>query len=254
MLFLSATETLAEEQTIPDCQPIFGGGPVCFQSDILSINKKILNPSLTIAKERSFSDNDFIENVSPNGIRYPANTATAFRLYLTNKTKRTLKNITVKDVFPPRFLTFVSSDGSYDTATRTLTITIDELKAKETKQMTIHVLTARLDELPKDNAPLCTINIAMATVNNKTSQDASQICMSRQDQPTNTQTVNATQPSLPSITPPTIPPTTKGGLPVVSPVTPQPGQKTPSTGANMLALIGLLPVGGAGLLLRKKTF
>ena len=248
---VATASVLAAEPTPAGCQPLYNGGTVCQNSNLLHINKKILSPAVSVAPGQSFQDKDFIDNIGPNDRRYTANKPTAFRIYLTNRTRSSLKNILVKDIFPPRYLTFVSGNGKYDNVSRTFTATIDEIKAGETRQITIQVLTARADELPEGNQPLCTINLGIATVNNKTSQDTSQICVSR-----DATTAAAAQPTqiAQGATPqPTNPPTTKGGLPVVSPVPPKNGQKTPETGPETLALIGLLPTAAAGFYLRRKT-
>lgn len=248
-LFIASSQAFAQVETNTGCQPIYGGGAACLESNQLSINKKVLNPRVNVQPGQTFNDRDFIDNVNPNDPRYSANKATAFRIFVTNKTNNTLRNITVRDIFPPRYLTFVSGDGEYDNNTRTFTATINELRARETKSITIQVLTARTDQLPRDNSSLCTINIASATVNNQTSQDTAQLCVSREGV-TPTQAAGTPGPTAPA---PTNPPTTKGGLPVVPPVSPQPGQRTPDTGPELLALVGLLPAGLAGMALRKKT-
>lgn len=256
---------IAAEPTPAGCQPIYNGGTICSNSNILTVNKKVLNPTVRVTPGTTFKDSDFIENIGPNDPRYPSNALTAFRIYVTNTSRSTIKNISVKDIFPPRFVTFISGSGSYDTTSRTFTTTISELKAKDTKAITIQVMTARTEELPKDNSSLCTINLALASVNNKTSQDTSQICVGTEATP-QTQTnsfapvtkggLSTTQPSPTTkggiaVTPNKT--TTKGGLPVTSPAAPQPGQNTPSTGPEALILAGLLPTGALGWLLRRKT-
>lgn len=242
-LLTSVSASFAAEPTPAGCQPLFNGGSFCQNSNLLTINKKVLSSKVTILPGQKIQDKDFVENINPNDIRYSANKLTAFRIYLTNTSNSTLKNIVVKDVFPPRFLTYVSGPGSYDNATRTFSATIKELKAKQSTNITIQVLTADLDELPTDNTSLCTINLALATVNNKLSQDNSQICVAREKAAMQPQTQSA----FPN------PATTKGGLPVASPAQVQPGQKTPSTGPEILGLIGLVPGALAGWLLRKKA-
>lgn len=247
---LVTTVVNAAEPTPPGCQPLYNGGTVCQNSNLLEINKKILSPNVDVKPGTSFNDKDFIENLGRDDTAYTANKTTAFRIYLKNKTRASLKKITVKDIFPPRYLTFVAGNGSYDSTSRTFTATIDEIKANETKQITVQVMTAPTSELSQGTTPLCTINIAMATVNNKISQDTSQICISRTQASALTQAPQARSVQTPT---PTIPSTTKGGLPVLSPAAPQPGQRTPETGPEMLALIGLLPAGAVGWLLRKRA-
>lgn len=259
------TTVSAAEPTPAGCQPIYNGGNVCSNNNVITVNKKVLNPSVKVNPGQKFQDSDFIENIGPNDTRYGPNQLSAFRIYVTNKSRSTQKNITVKDIFPPRFITFVSGNGNYDASSRTFSTTIAEMKANETKAITIQVMTARQNELPTDNNSLCTINLALATVGSKTSQDTAQICVSNQ---ANGLTNNSAT-SIGRITPsqttkgglavspkPIVTPnqtTTKGGLAVASPATPQAGQNTPSTGPEALVLSGLVPTGFFGWLLRKKT-
>lgn len=258
---------LAASTTDTACTPIFNGGTTCTQSDLISLNKKVLNPTLTFKAGQTFQDSDFVDNVTMNDTMYPANRATAFRLFVTNTANRKLTNITVTDVLPPKYLTYVSGDGKYDSATRTFTATIDSLDKNQSKTLTIQVVTATTNQLPANNSPVCTINQAIVTVSNQKSQDNAELCISRNPAaaPTRTQTAFAPQKtSTPSqgattkgglpvtkTTPaPTNPPTTKGGQPVYQPA---PSQQTPGTGPETLALFGLFPTGALGYFLRRKT-
>ncbi|MBP6882694.1 MAG: hypothetical protein KBC15_04045 [Candidatus Levybacteria bacterium] len=250
ILFLSAPTSVALASVVPTpaaiCSPIFGGGPTCQQSDLITLNKKVLSPKVAANKGATFTDNDFVENVAQKDTRYTPNTPTAFRLYVTNKTNKELKDVVVSDVFPQNFLTFVTGNGTFDVKTHTFTTKIT-LKAQETRKITIQVLTATKDDIIKSNAPLCTVNVATAVVNKKTSQDNSMLCVAlEQDASPISSFSNQT-------TPKANPAQTKGGLPVVSPIASNQMQKAPSTGPGMLALVGLVPVGLLGHYLRKKT-
>ncbi len=250
-LFISlalTTPALAAEPTPPGCQPLFNGGSVCQNSDVLSINKKVLKPGVSKPGQK-FSDSDFIDNIGPNDPAYGPGQVAAFRLYLTNKTKSDLKDITVKDIFPPRFVTYIAGDGKFDNTSHVFQASIATLKAQSTKEITIQVMTANAGDLPTSGS-LCTINLALATVNNKTSQDTSQICVARQAGMSAASSETQSTAQAPATTPPQ---TTKGGLPVASVVSPAPGQNTPETGPETLVLAALLPTGALGWLLRKKT-
>jgi len=243
-VFFSSSAFASAAPTPNTCQPLYNGGTFCKNSNLLTINKMVLKPDVVSIPGKPFTSSDFIENIASNDARYPANSPTAFRISVTNTSNSVLKNIVVKDIFPPRFLTFINGIGSYDDASRTFSTTIAELKTKETKDITILVMTARPEDLPTNERALCTINLAVATVNNKTSQDSAQICVARQE--------SITSLSMPkkSTQNPTI---TKGGLPIASPLTPEAAKRTPSTGPEMVALFGLIPAAGLGLLLRRKT-
>lgn len=264
-VLFSPTFVLAESPADTACTPIFNGGQTCVQSDLLTINKKVLNPTLTFKANQPFKDSDFVENVTMNDATYPANRATAFRLIITNTANRKLSNIKVTDILPPKYLTYVTGDGSYDSGTRTFTATIDSLDKNQSKTLTIQVITALADQLPANNSPVCTINQAIATVSNKKSQDNAELCLQRSPSATPTKALTQQKSATPTqgattkgglpiarvSTPvPTTPPTTKGGQPVYQPA---PSQQTPGTGPETLALFGLLPTGALGYLLRKKT-
>lgn len=237
----------AAEATPPGCQPIYNGGPICTNSSDLNINKKVLKPEAVVSPNKSIPDDQFIENIGPNDQGYPANTLTAFRIYVTNTTRSTLKNISIKDILPPKYVTFVSGDGKYDDSKRTFSATIKELKSKETKSITIQVLSAHDSDLPEDGSSLCTLNLASATINNKISQDSSQLCVGG-NRP------QAGKTSFPQLSSSDgTPMTTKGGLPVAAAPVPNLVKSTPPTGPETLALAGLLPLGTLGYILRRKT-
>ena len=244
LLFINSPALAATAPTPATCQPLYNGGTFCKNSDVLTINKTVLKAEVVQTPGKTFSASDFIENIGLRDAHYPANTATAFKISVTNTSGGLLKNIVVKDIFPPRFLTFVRGSGTYDDTSHTFSTTIAELKSKETKDITISVMTAGAEELPTDDNALCTINLAIATVNNKISQDSAQICVARPESITSL-SIPAKATQNPTIT--------KGGLPIISPPTPDVVKRTPSTGPEMLALFGLIPAAGLGLLLRRKT-
>lgn len=249
----ASTDAAVLPSPSPVCSPLFNGGPTCQQSDLVSLNKKILSPKVAANKETILNDNDFVENVTQKDTQYTPGTPTAFRLYVANKTKRELKDVVVSDVFPQNFLTFVTGPGNFDVKTHTFSTKVT-LKANETKKITIQVLTASSDEITRNNSPLCTINVATAVVNNKTSQDNSMLCVDLGQGSISSNTSQfPTQPQTPTPTTKPNPPLTKGGLPVVSPIAQDQMKKAPPTGPEALILVGLLPAGLLGHLLRKKS-
>lgn len=264
ILVLSAPASVALASVVPTpaaiCSPIFGGGPTCQQSDLVTINKKVLSPKVAATNGAVFTDNDFVENVTQKDTRYTPNTPTAFRLYVTNKTNKELKDVVISDVFPQNFLTFVTGNGTFDVKTHTFTTKIT-LKAQEVRKITIQVLTATTDDILKSNAPLCTVNVATAVVNKKTSQDNSMLCVDLEERAVVAKTFPITDPATATFDveqsrraqTPKNPSQTKGGLPVISPIASNQMQKAPSTGPEMFALVGLVPVGLLGHYLRKKT-
>lgn len=260
---LAITPVAAQEQDaiLSSCVQIHNGGDTCYQSDTITINKKVLKPTIAVQNGRQLQDADFIENSTLSEPFTRANSLSAFRLYVTNISNRELKNITVTDILPERYLTYVTSDGTYDEQGRTTTFTIEALPAGETKAFTIQVMTAMGSLLPAD--PICVTNQAKATVTNerffilpdetKESQDNARLCITQNEQGGSplAANINTTKPASPTPSAnPAIPGTTKGGLPVMSPT---PTNQTPETGAEEVILFSLIPVGLAGFYLRRKT-
>jgi len=103
------------------------------------------------------------------------------------------------------------------------------LTAGESKTFTVTAKTADQGQIPSDQGITCVVNQVMATSDNgQQSSDNSQFCIQK--------------PVLGE---------TKGGLKVF----PAPAiTTTPATGPEMLPLIGLIPSGALGFLLRKKSY
>lgn len=265
---LSAFPAKAQEaaEIVESCIQIFGGGNTCYQSETLLINKTVLRPGMELTQGQTLQDQDFIENTPLSEPYTSANSLTAFRLYVTNNTDEDLTTVTVIDRLPERYATYVTSDGVYNENTKTVTFELDNLPSGETRALTIQVMTAMSTALPTD--PVCTVNQAHASTTKEgflflpdeisESQDNTRLCITQNENggtlingQNNNGVTNGTQPT------PTTPTQnganqqqTKGGLPVTSPT---PIGETPNTGAESLALIGLLPAGAAGYFLRRKT-
>lgn len=198
------------------CEPVYGGGEVCVSKGQILINKTVKNPTSGV----------FTDNLSlTNDPKYSANSTVEFQLTLTNTGQNTLNEVTVTDIFPS-FLTFESGPGSFDSNSKTLTFKVNDLKAGESRVFTVSGKVVAVSSLPADQAVTCVVNQAKAKSSENESSDVSQFCIEK------------------VIT------TTKGGLPVMP--APQMTQ-TPSTGGEMLALVGLIPAAGAGIFLRRRS-
>ena len=197
------------------CEPIYGGGEVCVSKGQILINKTVKNPATGA----------FVDNLSlSSDPKYSANGIVEFQLTLTNTGKDTLKEVTVVDTFPS-YIDYQTGSGTYDSNNKTLTFKITELQAGESR---IYIITGKvvdIAKLPVDQAVTCVINQVKATSSENESSDLSQFCIEK------------------VIT------TTKGGLVVMTAPT---MTQTPSTGPG-LALLGLIPAGLGGLILRRKS-
>jgi uncharacterized repeat protein (TIGR01451 family) len=198
------------------CEPVYGGGEVCVSKGQILINKTVKNPQ----------SGAFVDNLSlSNDPKYSADQTVEFQLTLTNTGKETLNDVTVTDTFPS-FITFESGNGTFDSNSKTLTFKVTDLKAGESRIFVVKGKVVSISSLPSDQAVTCVVNQVKAKSSENESSDVSQFCIEK------------------VIT------TTKGGLPVMpAPVITQ----TPSTGAESLALIGLIPAAVGGLFLRRRS-
>lgn len=201
------------------CVPIYGGGQTCETSNKFVLDKKVLNPeSMTKGGAEAF-----VDNLSINDPKYIPSQIIKFELSVTNTGTTTLDTLTLTDVLPS-YITFVAGSGTYDKDSNTVKFNITNLNAGETRKYIIEGTVANAETLPGDQGITCLVNQASVTYSNDESRDNSQFCIEK--------TV-----------------TTKGGLPVMpAPVI----TETPSTGPG-LALLGLIPAGLGGLILRRKS-
>lgn len=247
--------TTAQAETTTNCQPVYGGGQTCQQSNSLSINKKVLRSELTFQQGQTYQESDFVDHISTKNKPYSPNQQTAFRLTVTNTSNRDITDITVEDLLPNQYITYVAGQGEFNDQTKTFSTKIDKLKPNESRAFTIQVMTARAEELPEGSGLICSVNQARATAGNQVAEDNSQLCMNKtgatpssfpQVQGQQTVTPQTTKGGLPIVT--NQPTQSKGGLPVTQ--TPQ-TNRTPETGPEHLLLLG--PLAGVGMYLRKKA-
>lgn len=211
------------------CVSIYGGGQSCPQSGNISINKTVINPQTNV----------FVDSLSINDPKFGPDNTVTFQLILKNTGSATLDTVTVKDTLP-QFVMFAAGPGNFDQATNTLTFTVNNLAANETRTFTVVGRIVSAPKLPADQSIVCVVNQSFASNNGQTSQDNAQFCI---------------QKTLPTPTPTQVPGQpeqimTKGGLKVFAP---QPVTTTPSTGPEALPLLAMIPTGVLGYFLRKKT-
>lgn len=232
LIFLPSGLAFASGTTVnPSCSPIVGGGQSCVQNGFLEIDKKVKNPAT----------GDYVNNINLDDPLYTPGQEIIFKITITNSSSSRVSGITVKDIFP-QLITYVSGDGTYDAKTRTLT---SPLNAMNPKDVTVLFITGKIADADKLPPVTCVINQATVTSGKNTSQDNSQICLTKQKIDTSAKPYPINPPAEV-----TNPPASKGGIPIYSP--PQ-SQTTPPTGPEALAIFGLIPAGALGLWLRKKT-
>lgn len=199
-----------------NCQPVYGGGQTCVSTEKVVINKTVKNPQTGA----------FVDNLSLNDPRYLGGQSVTFQLTVTNTGNADLASVDVSDVLP-NYVEKVSGPGSFDAKSKTLSFKVQNLKANESRTFTVGATIVDASKLPLNQGVTCLVNQAVAKIPGEESKDNSQFCVEKQ-----------------------APATTKGGLPVMQ--APAMAQ-TPSTGPEMLPLVGLIPGGAFGFFLRRKA-
>lgn len=202
------------------CQPIYGGGETCVSRGDIDIEKKVKHPDSPKGEAEKF-----VDNLSISESKYHAGDQVVFKLTVTNTGDATLSTVEVKDILPT-YVTFVSGPGKFDANTKTLTYTLKDLKSKESRTETLVVKVVAESDLLIDNGSVCTVNQSFATSDGMSDQDNALFCIEKKVL------------------------VTKGGLPVKPAVK---AAQTPPTGPEMWALIGLIPAGLSGILLRRRS-
>ncbi len=202
-----------------DCQPIYGGGETCETSNKFVLDKKVLHPTKTKGNVEVY-----VDNLTINDPKYAPGQTIKFQLSVTNTGSSKLDEVTFTD-YLPNYVEFVSGPGTFDSNSNKLTYKIENINSNETKRFIIVAKVKGAGSLPNTQNTVCVVNQASVTFGKDESRDNSQFCI---EQTT----------------------TTKGGLPVM----PAPKMtQTPSTGAESLALIGLIPAAVGGLFLRRRS-
>lgn len=225
------------------CTAIYGGGVTCPQVGDVRVNKMIVNP-----RSGMLSDSLAIDTA------FGPDSQVTFQITVTNVGNTTIPRLTIKDIFP-QFVAFNAGPGNFDQNTKILSFDTDNLAPNESRNFTITGKTVPANQLPSDQNVVCVVNQTTATRDNQVSQDSAQLCLQKQapTQPGQAGGVVVTPQGKTSIAQAPGAQTqgaTKGGLKIF----PQPQMATtPSTGPEMIPLIGLIPSGLLGAFLRKKA-
>lgn len=204
------------ENIISSCQPIYGGGETCIQTENIAINKTVQDPQTL----------QYVDNLGANDPKYAPGQTVQFRIAVKNTSNVSVKNIKVEDRLP-----------QYMDDPKIINFNIDNLNPNETKTLISRGKIASKNSLPDDNKTICLINQAIAAQNQQISQDNSQFCIQKNEAPSATGN-------------PVNPISTKGGLSVYPP---SDAKATPATGPETVALFGLFASCLFGLMLRKKS-
>lgn len=241
LLLFSARQANAQSVT---CAPVFGGGSsTCQTPQNFTINKQIQVPGGT-----AFKDNI----TDPDPLFKPGQTI-VFRIIVKNTSNSTISNIKVSDPFPD-YIVYKSSNGDFNTQTRTFSATIDKLDKGQTKVFTITSSIKGAKDIPDNPSPLCSANLATAVQNNKSIGDLATYCINKPATNSGNTSGNSTntgsgQTKGGLILTPTPRTQSKGGLPIYGETN---SKKTPSTGPESLALLSLPSLAAIGYWIRRK--
>jgi uncharacterized repeat protein (TIGR01451 family) len=207
LLLLGALSVLPTK-AFADCQPIYGGGETCTSFNF-TINKLVQVPGK--------GGGNFVDNLSINDPRYSPSQTINYQLIVTNTGNETIPTLNIKDNFP-QYVNFVSGGGSYDSNSKTLSFTINNLGAGKSQTFNLQTKTADSKTVPAGIT--CVVNQASADdTHGDTDADSSQACIQ-----------NSTA-VLPAATVKT----------------------TPATGPELIPLALLFPGALGGLFLRRKS-
>ena len=144
------------------CTTHYGGTQTCQASDLL-INKQVQNPI----------NGNFVENLNSADPTFSPGANVLFQLTIQNVSGQTFDPVVVKDVLPS-YLTFVSGPGTYDAPSRTLTFTLNNVIAGETRNVQVMAKV-----LPTTVSFVCVNNYAEARADSvgRFDSDTAQFCI-----------------------------------------------------------------------------
>lgn len=164
LAFLLGALFAAPHVAAQECTTQYGGTTTCVSTS-LTINKQVKNPAT----------GNFVENLGSSDPTFSAGGEVLFRLIIKNTGTKTLTTVTVKDIFPNE-LTFAAGPGTFDRGSNTLTFTMNNLTAGESRMVEI---LASVDpaKVARDRSLFCVVNRATISANNQSDQDTAQLCI-----------------------------------------------------------------------------
>ncbi len=133
------------------CTTQYGGTTTCTPTD-LTINKEVKNPITSL----------FVENLSTTDATFSPGSEILYRLTVKNGSGETFNPVTVRDVFPD-FVSFLAGPGTYDKTNRTLTFSLENLIAGQTKSVEILAKVDAKNAFPSGKSFFCVVNSATVT-------------------------------------------------------------------------------------------
>lgn len=155
------------------CVTQYGGTVVCPPTS-LTINKQVAKP--LVSDKGGAATPVFVENLTAGDPTFGPDQLVLFRLTIKNGSNQNFAAVSVVDVLPA-YLTFVSGPGSYDSAKRTLTFTLDNLVSGESRNVEILANTLAKESFPQDKSVFCVVNQANVSAGSFGDRDTSQLCL-----------------------------------------------------------------------------
>jgi uncharacterized repeat protein (TIGR01451 family) len=160
-----------------DCVTQYGGsqyGTNCTPNDLV-INKEVQKPGV----KGTDGGPVFVENLSVMESSASAGTYMTFRLTVKNNSTQNFANVEVKDIFPP-YMSYSSGGPSgtvYDPSTRTMTSTLTDLKAGESRQLYIVGKVEEANAFPAGKNNFCVVNTSQVRSEGRFDEDTAQVCL-----------------------------------------------------------------------------
>lgn len=200
------------------CQIVYGGGQVCEEQVKFTINK--------LAQKPGKGGGDFVENLSINDPRLAANQNVNFKIIIENTGNRDIENLNVTDTFP-QFLSFVAGPGTAKEGDKTAGFVVGKLEKGKKIELLITARTASENALPSSQTVTCVVNnVKGVAPDGSVAEDNSQVCIER--------SILGAVPTPQIFEKPTV-------------------KQIPATGPELIGLAALIPMGLAGIYLRRKA-
>lgn len=121
---------------------------------------------------------NYVDNLGVNDFKFKADNIVFFKLKVKNTSNVTLDNVIVKD-YAPSYVDLFENPGTYDSATRILTINVGSLGVNEEKEYIVRARVTSAGNLPIDNGTVCTMNRAIASNDKVSDEDTAQLCIEK---------------------------------------------------------------------------
>lgn len=166
-LFLASSKNVLADWR---CETVYGGGEKCYGTGELFIDKTVKNPDTDI----------FVNNLGINDPKFGPEAYVRFRLEVKNIGQSELRDVKVRDVFPPylQFDWFSLGSSYWDANKREVNFTIEKLAVGESKQYEISAKVYPSSMLPNDKSEICDLtNFAEVHTGDKGDDDTAKFCL-----------------------------------------------------------------------------